>query len=53
VVVDPRKRIVTIHRPPGASHRLRGHRQTYAGSDTLDLGDVLPGFAPTVEDLLA
>lgn len=46
VVVDPRKRIATIHRPPGAS-------QSYSGADVLDLDDVLPGFAPTVEDLLA
>jgi len=46
VVVDPHRRIATIHRPPGAS-------QSYAGTDVLDLGDVLPGFAPTVDDLLA
>jgi Uma2 family endonuclease len=46
VVIDPRKRIATIHRPPGAS-------QSYSGTDVLDLGDVLPGFAPAVEDLLA
>ena len=53
VVVDPRKRIASIHRPPGVSYRLRGHRESYSGTDVLDLGDVLPGFAPTVEDLLA
>ena len=46
VVVDPRTRIATIHRPPGAS-------QSYAGADVLDLDDVLPGFAPIVEHLLA
>jgi len=46
VVVDPRKRIATIHRRPGAS-------ASYAGADVLDLDDVLPGFAPTVEELLA
>ncbi len=46
VVVDPRRRIATIHRPPGAS-------QSYAAADVLDLDDVLPGFAPTVDELLA
>ena len=46
VVVDPRRRIATIHRPPGAS-------QSYSGPEILHLGDVLPGFAPTVDDLLA
>jgi Uma2 family endonuclease len=46
VIVDPRKRIATVHRPPGAS-------QGYSAAEVLDLGDVLPGFAPTVEDLLA
>ncbi len=46
VVVDPRKRIATIHRPPGAS-------QSYAGAEVIHLGDVLPGFTPTVNELLA
>ena len=46
VVVDPRRRIATIHRPPAAS-------QSYTGGDVLDLDDILPGFAPTVDDLLA
>jgi Uma2 family endonuclease len=45
VVVDPRRRIATIHRPPGTS-------QTYSGAEVLDLDDVLPGFAPTVDELL-
>jgi Uma2 family endonuclease len=46
VVVDPRRRIATIHRPQGAA-------QSFAGAEVLDLADVLPGFAPTVDDLLA
>lgn len=46
VVVDPRCRIATIDRPSGAS-------QSCSGADVLDLGDVVPGFAPTVDDLLA
>jgi Uma2 family endonuclease len=46
VVVDPRRRVATIHGRPGAS-------QSYSGADALDLNDVLPGFAPTVDDLLA
>ena len=46
IVVDPRKRSATIHRPPGTS-------QTFTGAAALDLGDLLPGFAPAVEDLLA
>ena len=46
VVVDPRKRIATIHRTPGVS-------QGYTAGEVLDLDDVLPGFAPTVDDLLA
>lgn len=46
IVVDPRRRIATIHRPPGAS-------QSYSDDEVLDLDDLLPGFAPTVEDLLA
>jgi Uma2 family endonuclease len=46
VVIDPRKRIATIHRPPGAS-------QAYAEAEVLDLDDVLPGFAPRVDELLA
>ena len=46
IVIDPRKRAATIHRPPGASQR-------YSGAEILHLEDVLPGFAPAVEDLLA
>jgi Uma2 family endonuclease len=46
VVVDPRRRVATIHRPDGASHR-------FSGADVLDLSDVVPGLAPTVEDLVA
>ena len=46
VVVDPRKRIATIYRQPGVS-------PSYAGADVLDLDDVLPGFTPTAEELLA
>jgi Uma2 family endonuclease len=46
VVVHPRRRIATVHRPPASS-------QSYAGADALDLDDVLPGFAPTVDELLA
>jgi hypothetical protein len=46
IVVDPRRRVATIHRPDGAS-------RTCSGSDPLDLDDVLPGFAPTVDELLA
>jgi hypothetical protein len=46
VVIDPRRRIATVHRPPGNS-------QSYSGADILDLGDLLPGFAPAVNDLHA
>lgn len=46
VVVGPRKRIATVHRPPAAS-------RICSGAEVLDLDDVLPGFAPSVEDLLA
>jgi Uma2 family endonuclease len=45
VVIDPRRRSVTIHRPGGSS-------QVLGEADVLDLDDVLPGFAPAVADLL-
>jgi len=46
VVIDPRRHTATIHRPGGSSPAL-------SGADALDLDDVLPGFAPTVAELLA
>jgi Uma2 family endonuclease len=45
VVIDPRRRSATVHRP-GAAPALLGE------GDTLDLADVLPGFAPAVGELL-
>ncbi|MGI8729562.1 MAG: Uma2 family endonuclease [Solirubrobacteraceae bacterium] len=47
VVVDPRRRVATIHRPGG------GEPQRLTGGGPVDLNDSLPGFAPTVDDLLA
>jgi Uma2 family endonuclease len=46
VVIDPRHRVATIHR----SH---GTPQSYSGEEGLDFDDILPGFAPTVDELLA
>lgn len=46
VVVDPLRRDVTVHRASGLPQPL-------SGADRVDLDDVLPGFAPTVADLLA
>jgi hypothetical protein len=46
IVIDPRRRVATVHRPDGAS-------RTCSGAEAVDLDDVLPGFAPTVDDLLA
>jgi Uma2 family endonuclease len=46
VVVDPRRATATIHRPDGSTSQ-------HGGSDLLPLGDVLPGFAPALADILA
>ena len=43
-VVEPMARRVTVYRPGGTLHVL-------TGDDSLDAGDVLPGFAPRVRDL--
>jgi Uma2 family endonuclease len=45
VVIDPRRRTATVHRP-GAAPALLGE------GDPVALGDVLPGFAPAVGELL-
>ena len=45
-VVDPRPRTVTAYGEAGTMQR-------YAASDTLDAGDVLPGFATPVAELFA
>jgi Uma2 family endonuclease len=45
VVIDPRRRTARIHRPDGVSPALCEH-------DTLDLRDVLEGFAPAIGELL-
>lgn len=45
VVLDPPTRTATVHRP-GA------HVRSHTGDEPLDLGDVLPGFAPPVDSLL-
>jgi Uma2 family endonuclease len=45
VVVDPRRRTATVHRRGGPPAVLGEH-------DTLDLDDVLAGFAPAVGELL-
>ena len=46
VVVDPQRATAVVHRVNAAP-------QQCAGADTLDLHDVLPGFAPSVGELLA
>jgi Uma2 family endonuclease len=46
VVVDPRRRTAVIHRPDGTSI-------SYGGADPLELDDVLPGFSPALDDVLA
>ncbi|MEY2440770.1 MAG: hypothetical protein QOJ46_196 [bacterium] len=46
IVIDPRRRVATIHRPSAVS-------QSYSATEVLNLEDVLPGFAPAVADLLA
>ena len=44
-VVDPETRAIEVHRPNGSPLRLTEH-------DTLDGGDVLPGFSCPVRDVL-
>ena len=46
VVVDPRRRTAVVHRPGGAP-------QVIAAGASLQLDDVLPGFSPPLDDLLA
>ena len=46
VIVDPVRKIGSVHRPDIAPRPL-------AGQDPVDLDDVLPGFAPTLSELLA
>jgi Uma2 family endonuclease len=46
VVIDPRRRVATVHRADGSS-------RTCGGSEPLDLDDVIGGFAPAVDELLA
>jgi Uma2 family endonuclease len=46
VVLDPRRRTATVHRADGSSCSC-------AGSELLRLDDVLPGFAPAVDDCFA
>jgi len=45
VVIDPRRRTATVHRP-ASTPAVLGERAT------LDLDDLLPGFAPPVGELL-
>lgn len=45
-VVDPANRTLTAHEPTGRSRRLREH-------ETLDAGDVLPGFTLELTKLFA
>jgi Uma2 family endonuclease len=45
VVVDPRRETATIHRPDGST-------SDHGRGDVLELGDVLPGFAPALADIL-
>jgi Uma2 family endonuclease len=45
-VVDPRERTVTVHAPPTDPRVLHA-------ADTLDGGDVLPGFALAVRDIFS
>lgn len=44
VVLDPRRRTATVHRPDGSSCSCDG-------SEPLGLDDVLPGFAPAADDV--
>jgi hypothetical protein len=46
VVIDPRRRTAVIHRPDGTS-------RDYGAADPLELEDVLPGFGPALDDVLA
>ncbi len=46
ILADPLRGVVRLFRPGGDSGDLRG-------ADLLDLGDVLPGFALTVDDFFA
>ena len=46
IFADPRRRVIRLFRPGSDSGDLRG-------SALLDLGDVLPGFALTVEEFFA
>lgn len=46
VIVDPVRRFATVHRPDVEPRSLHG-------TDPVDLDDVLPGFAPMVDELLA
>ena len=46
VVIDPRRRTAVIHRPDGSTRE-------YGPADPLRLEDVLPGFAPALDDVLA
>jgi hypothetical protein len=44
IVLDPRRRTATVHRPDGST-------RAYEGSQALALDDVLPGFAPALDDV--
>ena len=46
IIIDPTKRLVTVHRPGMAV-------TSFSGAQQLDLDDVLPGFAPSVDELFA
>jgi Uma2 family endonuclease len=46
VVIDPRRRVATVHRADGSS-------RAWGGTETLDLDDVIAGFAPAVDELFA
>lgn len=46
IFADPRRRVGRSYRPGSESGELRGN-------DVLDLGDVVPGFALTVDDFFA
>jgi Uma2 family endonuclease len=46
VIIDPLRGTASVHRAGGTA-------QQRSGAESLDLDDVLPGFAPTVDDLLA
>ncbi len=45
-VIDPRRRTVAVHSDAAATRRPREH-------DTLDGGDVVPGFAMPVRELFS